>query len=140
MDEFISHSESETKGIAEDLARDLRGDEVILIYGPLASGKTVFVKGLARGLGIDENLVSSPTFTIMNIYSGKKLLFHLDLYRTEKKELPWLGIEDFLGMGVVAVEWGEKAEAEPWAHGSIRVRIIPEGERRRIIISKKGVF
>ncbi len=136
MHEFISKSEEETKAIAREFSASLKGQEVVLIYGPLASGKTVFVKGMASGLGIDEDLVSSPTFTIMNIYTGEKLLFHLDLYRAEEKELDLLGIEDFLGMGVLAVEWGEKAESQPWAEGSIRIRILPQGEERKIIIEK----
>ncbi len=130
---FISKSEEETKEIAEALAEGLRGDEVILLYGSLASGKTVFVKGLARGMGINESLVSSPTFTIMNIYSGKGLLFHIDLYRVEdKKEIELLGVEDFLGMGIVAVEWGEKAEGLPWSTRIIKVKIKEEenGERK----------
>ncbi len=134
MLEYQSSSEEETKKIGEELSRSLRGDEVVLIYGPLASGKTIFVKGMARGLGIDEALVSSPTFTVMNIYSGEKLLFHLDLYRTQERELEFLGIEDFLGMGILAVEWGEKAEGQPWASPAIKVRIFPEGENRIIKI------
>ncbi len=134
MNEFLSISEEETKRIASQLAEQLNGDEVILIYGSLASGKTVFVKGLARGLGIDENLVSSPTFTIMNIYAGKSLLFHLDLYRLEDPgEMDFLGIEDFLGMGVLAVEWGEKAEKAPWAKNAIRVYLEQISEKERKI-------
>ncbi len=136
MHEYISQSEEDTLNIARQFAQSLEGDEVVLIYGPLASGKTVFVKGMAMGLGIDENLVSSPTFTIMNIYSGEKLLFHLDLYRAEEKELSLLGIEDFLGMGVLAVEWGEKAEAQPWARGSIKVKIKPGPKTRLIVIER----
>jgi len=133
MSEFLSASEEETKKIASQLAEKLQGDETILIYGALASGKTVFVKGLARGLGIDENLVSSPTFTIMNIYAGNSLLFHLDLYRLENPgEMEFLGIEDYLGMGVLAVEWGEKAEHAHWAREAIRVyiEIISSKERK----------
>ncbi len=131
---FISESEEQTKEIGARLASSLRGDEVILIYGGLAAGKTVFIKGLARGLGIDENLVSSPTFTLLNIYSGKALLFHLDLYRIEGgRELETIGVEDFLGEGVIAVEWGEKAEGQPWTEQAIKVKIEVEPSGRRII-------
>jgi len=133
MSEFISSSEKETKEIAENLGKNLKAGDVVLICGALGSGKTIFVKGLARGLGIDENLVSSPTFTIMNIYSGENLLFHLDLYRIEhEEELNALGIEDFLDMGILAVEWGEKAEDAPWANTSIKVFIdqTPDDKRK----------
>lgn len=131
---FLSDSEEATKKIGEQLAQSLKGDEVILIYGKLAAGKTVFIKGMARGLGIDENLVASPTFTLLNIYSGKKLLFHLDLYRIEKEiELETIGLEDFLGEGVIAVEWGEKAENQPWAKNAVKVKIIVEEEGIRRI-------
>ncbi len=136
MPEFFTRNEEETKTVAANLAKNLKGDEVILIYGPLAVGKTVFVKGLARGLKIDENLVSSPTFTVMNIYSGGNILFHIDLYRIEEGELEFLAIEDFIGMGVIAVEWGEKAEKEAWAKDSIKVSIEAFEEGRKIVINR----
>ncbi len=114
------------------MARTLKGDEVICLEGELGAGKTTFVKGLAQALGIEEGYqVRSPTFTLANVYpTSRGNLIHIDLYRVRDLEL-----EEFLGEGIVAVEWGEGLSL-----CNLRVKIEfledePEG-RRIVIISE----
>ncbi|MEA3297726.1 MAG: tRNA (adenosine(37)-N6)-threonylcarbamoyltransferase complex ATPase subunit type 1 TsaE, partial [candidate division Zixibacteria bacterium] len=80
---IISHSEAETLALAGKLAPLFRPGNVLVLSGSLGSGKTVFVRGLAKALGHDENLVNSPSFTIVNEYPGEKPLYHFDLYRVQ---------------------------------------------------------
>jgi len=95
----------EMEALGESLARNLKGKEVICLKGPLGSGKTTFVRGLARGMGIEEgHQVRSPTFTLVNEYPTKKgKLIHIDLYRV--RDFDW---SEFIGEGVVVVEWCEE--------------------------------
>jgi tRNA threonylcarbamoyladenosine biosynthesis protein TsaE len=106
----ITHSESETATVARDLAATLHAGDVVLLYGDLGAGKTAFVKGLAEGLGIPREEVSSPTFTLMQEYRGGRLtLFHVDLYRVnDAREIDELGIDEIAAEGVLAIEWEEK--------------------------------
>ena len=108
-EQFITHSPEETSTLAQRLAQDLRGGEVIAFTGGMGAGKTAFTRGLARGLGISER-VTSPTFTIVNEYEGGRLpLFHFDMYRLgSSEELFDIGWEDYLARGgVCVVEWSE---------------------------------
>jgi tRNA threonylcarbamoyladenosine biosynthesis protein TsaE len=105
---------------------------VVSLVGPLGAGKTVFVKGLAEGLGIEPTAVSSPSFTIVNEYTagGKRRLSHVDLYRVESgRELEDAGFLDLLDPGaVVAVEWGDRLpEALPEDRLEIRLARLPSG-------------
>lgn len=134
---FWTESEEDTFHLGEKLGRGLAGDELILISGELGSGKTVFVKGLASGLGVkDVSLVCSPSFTLVNVYEGKFPLFHIDLYRLEEPdEITDLGLEDYLGQGVVAVEWAERLPGELSGCRTIRVVIkVEDQDRRKILI------
>ena len=100
--------------------------------GDLGAGKTVFVRGLAKGLGHDEDLVNSPSYTIINEYPGEKPLYHLDLYRmSDQHELHEIGWEEYLNRdGLVVVEWGEKADDYlPSRYYQISFKIINEDER-----------
>ena len=108
---YITHSERETEDLGAELARQLPDGSVVAFYGELGSGKTAFVRGMARGMGIDA-LVSSPTFTIVNEYVGARSLFHFDMYRLgSADELFDIGWEDYLARGgVCAVEWSENVE------------------------------
>lgn len=133
MDEFISHSVNETEDFAEDFSKNLNGNEIIALYGGLGVGKTAFTRGLARGLGVEDN-VSSPTFAIVNEYSGSPNLYHFDMYRIESwNDLNSIGFFDYIGNGVVVVEWSENIEAA-LPDDSIRIEIQNgSSENERII-------
>lgn len=105
---YITNSEAETEALGEGFAKKLPDGSVVAFYGELGSGKTAFVRGMARGMGIDAP-VTSPTFTIVNEYIGPRSLFHFDMYRLGgAEELFDIGWEDYLGRnGVCAVEWSE---------------------------------
>lgn len=107
--EFLTHSREETEALGARLARALAGGRVVAFTGDLGAGKTAFVSGMARELGVEER-VTSPTFTIVNEYEGGRLpLFHFDMYRLDSAdELFHIGWEDYLARGgVCAVEWSE---------------------------------
>ena len=105
-----SNSEQETRSIASALGRDLAMGTVLLLSGDLGAGKTAFVRGLAEGLGIDPDEVTSPTFTIVHEYRGGRLpLVHVDLYRLDRADLDEIGLDqDLAATGIVAVEWSER--------------------------------
>jgi tRNA threonylcarbamoyladenosine biosynthesis protein TsaE len=108
---MISTSETETYKIARDLAKSLPMPAHILLYGDLGAGKTVFAKGLADGFGVkDVDEVSSPTFTLINQYSGRVKIYHIDLYRIETGKLDGLGLEEIFDdpNAAVIVEWAER--------------------------------
>ncbi len=109
--QIVTHSEEETMALAEKLVAHLSPGDIVVLTGPLGAGKTAFVRGLARGLGIDEETVNSPSFAIVNEYPGKNPMYHFDLYRIgDPEELREIGWYDYLGRpGLVVVEWGEKA-------------------------------
>ena len=109
MQTYISHSEAETESIGEKFAKDLPDGTVIAMYGDLGAGKTAFVRGMAKGMGLSCR-VSSPTFTIVNEYIGERELIHFDMYRLESAdELFDIGWDDYLARGgVCAVEWSER--------------------------------
>lgn len=116
MIKFISHSEKETKKFAKKFAFNLKGGEILALWGALGSGKTTFVKGLARGLGIIQK-ITSPTFVIARPHvfgkRASKTFFHFDLYRLKfVRELEELGIREILQnpLNIVALEWAEKAK------------------------------
>ncbi len=133
--QFITHSAEETETLGERLAQTLTGGEVVAYFGELGAGKTAFTRGLARGLGISMR-VTSPTYTIVNEYSGGRLpLFHFDMYRLgSSEELFDIGWEDYLARGgVCAVEWSENVTDA--LDGAITVRIEKTAaDERRITI------
>ena len=108
--EYLTNSEKETFLLAKRLAKDFKGQEVVFLIGELGAGKTIFAKGIAAGLGLkDVHQVCSPTYTLINIYEAKYPIFHIDLYRLGKNaEILDLGLEDYLGQGIIVVEWAEK--------------------------------
>ena len=111
MAEFISHSQLETEEMGQKLAEELPGGSVVAMYGDLGAGKTAFVRGMAKGMGLSCR-VSSPTFTIVNEYLGERELIHFDMYRlSSADELFDIGWEDYLSRGAVcAVEWSENVQ------------------------------
>ncbi len=121
---FFTSSESETEALGERVGRALPpGGAVIALYGELGAGKTAFVRGLGRALGVEDDVVS-PTFTIVNEYPGDRELFHFDMYRLGgADELFDIGWEDYLSReGVCAVEWSENVP-EAFDGSEIRVAI-----------------
>jgi tRNA threonylcarbamoyladenosine biosynthesis protein TsaE len=125
---FLSNSEEETLSIAKSFGRELEGREIILLEGELGAGKTIFVKGLAEGAGVENpDEVNSPSFTILNIYHGKFPIYHFDLYRVEDD--PEIEISDFIGEGVVVIEWADRLR-ERLEGISIKIEIIDETKRR----------
>ena len=139
--EYCSNSVAETESLGEELARRLEPGAVVAFSGDLGAGKTAFVRGMARGLGIVER-VTSPTFTIVNEYEGGRLpLFHFDMYRLgSADELYDIGWEDYLVRGgVCAVEWSENIR-EALEEGCILVDIRRgENDGQRIIrIGREG--
>lgn len=126
-------SVEETLNCGAQLARELQPGDVIALSGELGAGKTAFIKGLARGLGITRD-VTSPTFTLVHEYTGGRLpLFHIDLYRLDNlRQALAIGIEDYLnGTGVTAIEWAEKIESLLPAHTTrVRLTALDENTRR----------
>jgi len=128
----VSHAEDQTRALAGKLAKSFVPGDVIVLQGQLGSGKTVFVKGLAAALGLDEKLVNSPSYTFVNEYPGEKPLYHLDLYRLKDiAELREIGWDEYMGRnGLMVVEWGEKAKSLlPKRYYLIIFRIVSESER-----------
>ncbi len=104
-------SAEETEHLGFELAESLNPDDVVALYGDLGSGKTCFVKGVARGLNL-SNPVKSPSFSIINEYPGKIPLFHIDFYRLEKSaEIEDIGWMEYLDSGgIVIIEWAERVK------------------------------
>ncbi|HMA52895.1 MAG TPA: tRNA (adenosine(37)-N6)-threonylcarbamoyltransferase complex ATPase subunit type 1 TsaE [Acidobacteriota bacterium] len=131
-----TRSEEETFELARKMAAGFKGAKTILLVGELGAGKTVFAKGIAAGAGVaDPGRVSSPSFTLVNVYEGRQPVYHIDLYRLEREaEIADLGWEDMLGQGIVIVEWAEKLT---FPVDGIVIRIEPTGddERRITVIS-----
>ena len=127
---FSTSSAEETISLARKIAETFKGDEVVFLIGELGAGKTVFAKGIAAGLGLKNvHQVCSPTFTLMNVYQARVPIYHFDLYRLAKAdEIRELGFEDYVGEGVVIVEWAEKMPF-PLDAISITIRIGEDGRR-----------
>ncbi len=131
---FFSENEAGTEALGERIGRALpQGGVVLALYGELGAGKTAFVRGLARGLAV-EDMVTSPTFTIVNEYPGRRELFHFDMYRLGgADELFDIGWEDYLSReGVCAVEWSENVP-EAFDGSEIQVSIEKTSENGRKI-------
>lgn len=140
---IITNSFEETQKFAEEFAKTLKGGEILCLYGDLGYGKTTFIQGLARGLGVSGRIIS-PTFIIMRTYRIKnqelriKNIFHIDLYRmNNEQEISDLGLFDILGNpeNIVAIEWPEKMGGLlPMRRIDVRLEYV-EDQRRNIKIS-----
>jgi tRNA threonylcarbamoyladenosine biosynthesis protein TsaE len=116
---LISNSAEDTQIIGKIIGEYLRGGDVVALIGELGSGKTCITRGIARGVGVPEKYrITSPTFTLINEYPGRKTLYHLDIYRLSGQEdLEDMGYEEyFYSDGITVIEWAEKIE-----------EILPEG-------------
>jgi tRNA threonylcarbamoyladenosine biosynthesis protein TsaE len=131
----ISDSVERTEAIAAALAAAFRGGEVVALHGDLGAGKTQFVRGMLRGLGGEPRAVSSPTFVLLNVYDGGRLmLYHLDAYRVSgDDDFEAIGFAELLEQGgVVAVEWPERLE-RLLPKTALHVYLTPLDESRRTI-------
>jgi len=128
----LTSGPEETERVARTLGLLLRAGDAIGLVGDLGAGKTRFVRGLARGLGLPDHVrVTSPTFTILNHLRGGRLpLYHADLYRIAgAAELDQIGLDELWGDGVMAVEWCDRFPVLPADHLLVRLRITGEAER-----------
>ena len=128
---FISKSREETEAFACEYAKTLKSGDVVLLDGDMGAGKTIFSKGIAKGLDIEEE-VTSPTYAYMNDYDGR--LFHYDCYRIESVEqAEQLGLADYFDMGgICLIEWAQNI-APLLPKNVKRVKIIKSGENERTI-------
>ncbi len=140
-EEFYTSSPEETVALGERLARRFRAGDLVALVGELGSGKTVLVRGVALGLGVeDERLVSSPSYVLVREYAGRVPIFHVDLYRLSAPaaELDELGLAEMLAAGVVVVEWADRAaEALPRPHWRVTIEVTA-AESRRFAIERIG--
>lgn len=135
MKVLVTHSPEETIELASSLSGHLSGGDVVALVGELGSGKTMFVKGLAKGLGVKEyEYVNSPSFVIIKEYPGKKIdLYHFDVYRLESSEfcdtLDWE--KYFYGSGITVIEWADKVlDLLPEEYIKVKIDHLGENERK----------
>ena len=137
----VTRSQEDTEQQAEALAGALRAGDVVLLSGPLGAGKTAFVRGLARGLGVNPEEVSSPTFTLVHEYRGGRLrLFHADLYRLGRAGAEDLGLDE-LGIqdGVLAIEWPDRLGHAFRGAIEVAIEVVDETSRRITIVRPEGL-
>jgi tRNA threonylcarbamoyladenosine biosynthesis protein TsaE len=132
----ITHSPEETIELGRKLGSQLKGGEVVAICGPLGSGKTHLIKGIAAGIGAkDSRSVNSPTFVIVNQYIGRLDIYHIDAYRLSSiAEFEMLGFDDFCyPQSVVLIEWADKIEAALRSMDYIQIELEHSGKTARKI-------
>ena len=132
MTTTVAATVADTEAAGQALGATLPAGTTVLLYGDLGAGKTAFVRGIAEGMGLDPDAVSSPTFTIVQEYRGARLtLQHVDLYRLSPAEIADLGLDDLLdGRSVMAIEWAERLARPPYGPVvTVRLSHAPEGRR-----------
>lgn len=135
---FVSKSAKSTEELGSRIAGVLKGKEMIAMFGDLGAGKTAFIRGLCEGLGIDEG-VSSPTFAIVNAYSGRYPVYHFDMYRIKDvDDLFATGFYDYIGTGITIIEWSENIESE-LEPDCIRIRITKTDDENERIFEIEGL-
>jgi tRNA threonylcarbamoyladenosine biosynthesis protein TsaE len=130
---IVTHSADDTEAAGAALGRELRGGDVVALVGELGAGKTAFVRGVARALGVAARPLS-PTFTLINEYRGRGPVYHVDAYRVDRlADLIALGLEEYIdGDGVTLIEWADKARPLLPAR-TVWVRIDGVGDEPRTI-------
>ena len=136
-----SEGPDETISIGEQLAEKLQAGDVVAIYGELGSGKTQLVKGICRYFGIDEQSVSSPTFTIIHEYDGSLPVYHLDLYRIQRiEEVIDIGFSEYVyGDGICLIEWPDIVSSILPEH-TLCLRISHLQGNRRLLVREKAIL
>ena len=130
MRELVTGSPEETEVAGERLGRTIRAGDVLLLAGDLGAGKTTFVRGLARGLGVSGS-VQSPTFQLVRVHPGPIPLGHVDLYRLDSDaNLAELGLDELLDDGVVVIEWGSRLVTPPVGSGRLDIDQLGTDVRR----------
>ena len=132
LQEYISNSAEKTFELGKRIGESLRENDIIALYGPLGAGKTTLVQGIGAGLGV-EDFITSPTFILINEYSGRLPLYHIDLYRLENiSQAEDLGIVEYFDKGgVCIIEWAEKlGNLLPKDFKTIKIDVISETDRR----------
>lgn len=133
---FYSHNEDELMTYGYQLGRKLQAGDVLVLTGNLGAGKTTLTKGIAKGLDIDQ-MIKSPTYTIVREYEGRLPLYHLDVYRIGNNP-DSIDLDDFLyGDGVAVIEWGELLE-EDLLGDYLEIIITPSGDGRDIELQSNG--
>lgn len=141
--EFTTLGEEETINLGKEIAQSLTPGDIIAIYGDLGSGKTEFVKGICEHFKVDE-IVTSPTFTIVNKYNGMIddspiVLYHIDLYRIDKEsELIEIGFEEYLNdsSAITLIEWAEKTSLIPQNAIQVNIFLDNDDDNKRLITIK----
>jgi len=135
--QWTSHSAEATFALGRRVGRNLTGGEILLLSGPLGAGKTKFVKGLASGLGIDPEEVTSPSFTLVNPYEARLRLYHIDLYRLDEGASAAHAVDlDELLMderAVIVIEWAERLGRYHLPANACRITISGDGDEPREI-------
>jgi len=135
--ESISPNERATFDLGVRIGTQLSGGEILLLSGPLGAGKTMLVKGIAHAIGLDEEDVTSPSFTLVNPHQGRLLLYHIDLYRLDEgaSAAHAVDLDEILTdqSAVVIIEWGERLGRYPLPAGVWQVSISGDGDSPRQI-------
>ena len=135
--EFMSDSPEQTFNFGFQIGERLDGGEILLLSGPLGAGKTILVKGICAALGIEEEDVTSPSFTLVNPYEGRLRLYHLDLYRLDQGATAAhaVDLDELLGdeKSVIVIEWAERMGNYPLPANSWRITVSGDGEDPRTI-------
>ena len=140
--DIVAGTPDETFALGESIGRELKGGELILLTGGLGAGKTVFTKGVMSGLDFDPDEVTSPSFTLVNLYEGRLKAYHIDLWRLDEQNdaAVAVGLDDILAddKAIAIIEWAEKLGARQFEAETVRVTITGDGdEPRKITITRR---
>ena len=137
MGEFTSISPQQTFELGHEIGSRLQGGEILLMSGPLGAGKTILVKGICAALGIDEEDVTSPSFTLVNPYDGRLRLYHVDLYRLDEgaSAAYAVDLDDLLSDddSIIVIEWAERMGRYPLPANVWKIEIAGDGDDPRKI-------
>lgn len=136
---LISNSTNETEKIGEKIGKNLRGKEILALWGTMGMGKTALVRGIAGFFGLKE-MVSSPTFAIMNEYRNSRInIYHFDMYRVcSEEDLESTGFYDYIDKGIIIIEWSENIR-ESLPETAKNIIITPGGDEKRRKIEIEGI-